>query len=137
MSSLSQYLEKALLEHITKRTALTAPAPWLALCTVIPTSTSTGSTITEASYTGYKRIKISESTGWNAATAATPSVIKTKAATVFPACTAGTSKVVAVALCDAETAGNMLWWTAVTEFEVSTTATPPEAALEAIELQLT
>jgi hypothetical protein len=137
MASMSQFLEKAVLEHITKRTAYTAPKPWLALCTVVPTSTSTGSTITEANYTGYKRVTIAESTGWNAATSTTPSLIKTKALTSFAPCTAGSSKIVAVVLCDAETLGNMLVWAAVTEFEVSTTATPAEAAAEAIEISLT
>lgn len=136
MSSFSRYLEKKILEHITDKAAYTAPEPWLALCTEIPTSASTGSTIKEATYTGYKRVKVS-GVAWNAAVEGAPSSIKNKEIVKFAACTGGSSKIVAVALCDAETLGNMLAWTAVTEFEVSTTATPAEAAAEAIEITLT
>lgn len=136
MSSMSKYLEVKVLEHITEKKAYTAPTPWLALCTAVPTSASTGATISEATYTGYKRVKLSGAE-WKAATEGTPSSIKNAALIKFAACTAGSSKILAVALCDAETVGNMLTWTAITEFEVSTTATPAEAAAEAVEITVT
>jgi hypothetical protein len=136
MSSMSKYLEAKVLGHVTHKAEYAMPEPWLALCTVVPTSSSTGSTITEATYTGYKRVKVS-GVAWHAAVEGAPSSIKTAEVVKFAACTAGSSLIKAVALCDAETAGNMLWWTEVTEFTVSTTQTPAEAAAEAIEATLT
>lgn len=139
MSSMSAYLEKALLEHATGRASFTMPTPFLALLTVVPTAASTGTTITEATYTGYARLSLSGTAGWNATSGSAPAVIKNKALAQFAACTGGSSKIKAVALLDVVTVktGNMLVWTEVAEFEVSTTATPAEAAAEAIEFSLT
>lgn len=136
MASMSRYLEKNLLEHVTNKKAFTSPKTWLALCTVVPTSASTGSTITEATYTGYKRVEV-PAASWQAAVEGAPSTIKNSAVVKFAACTAGTSKIVAVAFCDAETAGNMLLWTAVTSFEISIVSTPAECAIEALEVNFT
>jgi hypothetical protein len=108
MSSMSKYLEAKILGHITHKAEYPMPEPWLALCTAVPTSSSTGSTIAEATYTGYRRVKVS-GPAWHAAVEGAPSVIKTAEAVRFAACTAGSSVIKAVALCDAETTGNMLW----------------------------
>jgi hypothetical protein len=135
MSSMSKYLEVKVLGHITHKSEYAMPEPWLALCTVVPTSSSTGSTITEATYTGYKRVKVSGAS-WKAAVEGSPSSIKTNELVKFAACTGGSSVIKAVALCDAATTGNMLWWTTITEFTVSITQTPAEAAAEAIEATL-
>lgn len=135
MSSMSKYLEAKILGHVTHKAEYPMPEPWLALCTAVPTSSSTGSAITEATYTGYKRVKVSGA-AWHAATEGSPSVIKTAEVVKFAACTAGSSVIKAVAFCDAETLGNMLWWTEVPEFTVSITQTPAEALTEAIEATL-
>lgn len=135
MSSMSKYLEAKVLGHITHKAEYPMPEPWLALCTVVPTSSSTGLTLTEATYTGYRRVKVS-GVAWHAAVEGSPSAIKTAEAVRFAACTAGSSLVKAVAFCDAETGGNMLLWAEVPEFTVSTTQTPAEAATEAIEATL-
>ncbi|HEY7960599.1 MAG TPA: hypothetical protein VID29_01645 [Solirubrobacteraceae bacterium] len=136
MSSMSKYLEAKVLGHIVHKAEYPMPEPWLALCTVVPTSSSTGSTITEATYAGYRRVKVSGAAAWHAAVEGSPGTIKTAEVVKFAACTAGSSIIKAVALCDAETTGNMLWWAEVPEFTVSTTQTPAEAAAEAIEATL-
>lgn len=136
MASMSRYLEAKLLEHVTNKKAFTAPKFWLALCTVVPTSASTGSTITEANYTGYKRVEV-PTASWNAAVEGAPSTIKNGVLVKFAACTAGSSKIVAVAGCDAETLGNMLVWTTVTSFEISTVSTPAECQVESLEINFT
>jgi len=136
MASMSRYLEKNLLEHVTNKKAFTSPKAFLALCTVVPTSASTGSTISEATYTGYARVEV-PAASWNAAVEGAPSTIKNSAIVKFAACTAGSSTIVAVALCDALTLGNMLLWTAVTSFSISTVSTPAECAVEALEINFT
>lgn len=136
MASMSRYLEKNLLEHVVNKKAFTAPKAFLALCTVVPTSASTGSTITEANYTGYARVEVPPAS-WNAAVEGAPSSMTTSAVVKFAACTAGSSKIVAVAFCDALTVGNMLLWTAVTNFEISTVNTPAEALAGGLEINFT
>lgn len=58
----SSFAEQAVLNHLTGQDNAAWPSlnsQFLAACTVVPTSSSTGSTITEAGYTGYARLNIS------------------------------------------------------------------------------
>lgn len=60
----SSFAEQAALNHLTGQDNAAWPSlntQYLALCTAVPTSSSTGSTITEATYTGYARLNVS---GW-------------------------------------------------------------------------
>lgn len=137
MSGFSQYVESHVVDHTNGKTAWTMPsANYLALCTTVPTSTSTGTTIVEANYTGYARAQITAG-NWVAATAATPSVGTTSIAITFAACTAGTSTIIGFAICDALTVGNMLWWGTLTSTVISTTQTPATVAIGALSVQLT
>lgn len=129
-SSLSRLYAKGLLEHYFGKKALAKPTVFLALLTAIPTSASTGSTIVEAAYTGYKRLKLTEA-NIEAAVEAAISTIKNAEALAFAACTAGSSVIKAFALCDAETTGGMIAWGECTG-EVSTTQTPAEFAAKAL-----
>jgi hypothetical protein len=108
---------------------------YLCLCSTVPTSTSTGSTIVELSYTGYARLSMAGN--WTAATAATPSVGTNTAQASFAACTAGTGTAIGFALCDASSAGNMIWWGTLTSVTISTTQTPATIAAGAVTDQLT
>ncbi len=132
--SMSQYCETAVLAHIVGKTSFTLPSCYLALCTTVPTSASTGSTIAEATYTGYARITTSGD--WSAPTAASPSTIFNGTAITFAACTGSTSTVIGFAACDALTVGNMLWWGSCTSTVISTTQTPATFAINALELTL-
>ena len=106
MSSASDYLEAAVLNHIFKKSTLTAPDNiYIALCTVAVTDSMTGSTITEATYTGYSR-KQTAPADWTIST----STMSNNAAITFDECTAGSSTVTYVALVDAATAGNLLFY---------------------------
>jgi hypothetical protein len=122
----SNYWRKHALEHGSGKSSLTMPTTVaLALCTVVPTSSSTGATITEASYTGYARKKV-EAAALNAAVEAEGKM--TSAAVLeFAACTAGSSTTVGWALLDSSTtgAGNAFYWGSCTSTVISTTATPP------------
>lgn len=109
--------------------AFAAPANvYLALLTVIPDDTSTGSTITEATYGSYARTQIgtanNQTDAWNAATGTTTAVVTNKNNIVCPAASSGSSTVVAIAVTDAAAAGNVLYWTTVTSVVINPGNTP-------------
>lgn len=134
MSSFSRAYEKKILEHVLGKTELAKPTVWLALTTVVPTSSSTGTTITEPSYTGYKRLKLTAA-NIEAAVEGSPTTIKNAEALAFAACSGGSSVIDGFAFCDAETTGNVIGWGTCTG-EVSTTQTPAEFAAKALEATL-
>ncbi len=111
-----------MLDHYLGKTSFTMPAAvYMALCTAVPTDASTGTTITEANYTGYARKQVAAS-DLNAAAAGTT----TNAAVItFAACTAGSSTIIGIALVDALTLGNVLVWGTTTSKVIDTTSTPP------------
>jgi hypothetical protein len=137
MSGFSQTFAKKVLEVITGKAALSTPTAWLALCTVVPTATSTGATITEAGYTGYARKEIPAGE-WNAAVSGSPSSIANHAKLEFAACTAGSSTVIGWALCDSGStgAGNVIMWGTATSVVISSTQTPATVAAEILSLTL-
>lgn len=106
MAGASDYLENKLLDMIVGKTDYTMPTAYVALCTAAPTDASTGSTITEADYTGYARVETAGS-DWAGASGGAQS---NAAAITFPACTGGSSTVTHFAVVDAATDGNMLFW---------------------------
>lgn len=105
MSSFSDYLENALLNHVFRNTSLTAPASvWLALYTVAPTDAGGG---TQVSGAGYAR---------QAITFGAPSggAIANTSAVSFTAAGGNYGTVIAVGIFDASTAGNLLAWDDIT-----------------------
>jgi hypothetical protein len=105
MSSFSDYLENAVLNHVFRNTTLTSPASvWLALYTVTPTDAGGG---TQVSGGGYAR---------QAITFGAPSggAISNTSAVSFTASGAAYGTVVAVGIFDASTAGNLLAWDDIT-----------------------
>lgn len=138
-SGVSQYGMSHLIDHINGKTSFTMPTTVaLALATAAPTSTTTGATLTEAAYTGYGRQTIAGA-GFNAATAATPSVATNASTITFGNCTAGTSTLLGFDILDSATggAGNSLWYGTLTSTVISTTQTPPTVASGAMSLSMT
>ena|ERR1039458_3979438 len=137
MGTFSEYGETKLLGHITGQASYTAPTTYLALVTTVPTSTTTaGSSLAEATYTGYARL--ATASGWGAPTLAAPSTIFNSTALTFAACSSGSNVITGFALCDASTvgAGNVLMWASCASTTISTTQTPPTFATNAIEVTL-
>jgi hypothetical protein len=136
MASFSKYSSAKVLEHKAGKStdALVTPV-YLALCTVVPTDSSTGSTLTEASYTGYARKSIAGS-DWAAAVEGSPSSIANANAITFAACTGGTSTIIGWALCDASSAGNVIMWGTCTSTVISTTQTPATVAVGLLSMTL-
>lgn len=120
--SKSDYLENKDLDHNLGKTSFTMPASvYLALCTTAPTDSSTGSTIVEASYTGYARKQVLAS----ALNAASGGVTTNGSDIVFADCTGGSSAIIGFALVDASSAGNVLYWGTMTSKTIDTSNTPP------------
>jgi hypothetical protein len=139
-SGVSQYGMQHLIDHLNGKTSFTMPAVCsVALATTAPTSTSTGALgANEAAYTGYGRQTIAAA-GWNAATAATPSVGTNAATITFGNCTAGTSTLLGFITADSATvnAGNAVWYGTLTSTVISTTQTPPTIAAGALSVSVT
>jgi hypothetical protein len=99
--SASDYLELKVLDHVLKNTAYTSPTTvYAALFTTIPTDSGPGTEVTGGSYARQAITFGSASSG-----ASSNSV-----AVTFPAATASWGAVVAFAIFDASTTGNMLFW---------------------------
>jgi hypothetical protein len=138
-SGISQYAMPALINHINGKTAFTMPATVsLALATTAPTSTTTGASLVEATYTGYGRQTIAAA-GFNAATSATPSVATNASTITFGNCTGGTSTLLGFILADSATvsAGNALWYGTLASTVISTTQTPPVVNAASLSLSMT
>ena len=138
-SGVSQYGMAKLIDHIDGKTSFTMPSTVaLALATAAPSSTTTGATLMEAAYTGYGRQTIAGA-GFNAATAATPSVSTNNGAITFGNCTAGSSTLLGFMVADSAStgAGNSLWYGTLTSTTISTTQTPPTVANAAMSLSMT
>ena len=131
-ASYSNYAEGKILDHSTGKTSWTAPSFYLALCTVVPTDADTGTSITEATYTGYARLNVAGAS-WVAASAGET---HNSGTLTFGACTAGSSTVLGWAGCDASTVGNMIVWGTTTSTAISTTATPPTIAASGLSVTL-
>lgn len=100
----TNYLETKLLEHTFSNTAFTTPGTvYVALYTVAPTDSSTGTEVTGG---GYARQSAGFTTSGNEAT--------NTAAVEFPTATAAYGTVVAAAVLDAASSGNMLAYASLT-----------------------
>ncbi len=92
---------------------------YLALFTADPTET--GSTANEATYTGYARIPVNRTTGWDV----TANVASNVTTVTFDTCTAGTNTITHAAVVDLITGGTVLLYEALnSSLAVSNNVTP-------------
>ncbi len=126
MANASNFLENKLVDHLFRGTAYTAPATmYVALCTAVPSDTTTGTTVAEVSGGNYVRASIAASTAnWYSTQADVTSLSTGTTGTtsnvnnISWTSTGWTGTVVAVALLDAPTLGNMLFWGQLTVAKV-------------------
>lgn len=114
---------------------------YLCLCTAVPTVSSKGSTLTEATgATGYLRLEVPVASIAEAAAGAT-SVIETSAELVSGAITAGSATVIGWALvADAPTVGEegrVVSWGTCTSVVISATQQPWKVAAKGLKAELT
>jgi hypothetical protein len=116
------------LGHKWGKTEYAKPAKiFIAFCTVVPTSSSTGSTLTEPTWTGYARPEL-PAASIAAAVEGETSSIKTAAELLFAECTAGSGTIVGWAAVDAVTAGNVQDWGTTTSTAITAGQTPKIAS---------
>jgi hypothetical protein len=113
MSSMSNYLETKIVDWLFRGVSFTPPTTlYIALCTSAPTDSSTGSTLSEISGGNYTRQSIvSNSTNWAAISSGngtTSNSVEIKWASVT-----WTGTVSHIAICDALTGGNILFYNAL------------------------
>jgi hypothetical protein len=103
----STYLSSALIGHVMGKSTYTAPATYyVCLCTILPLASDTGSTLHEVGYTGYVRRSFTSASLGAVSGAAVSSVVDL----AFATCGATGATAVAFAVCDASTAGNLLYF---------------------------
>lgn len=118
MASMSNYLENKLVDFLFRNQPFTAPSTlYFALCTSIPLDSSTGSSISEVSGGNYSRQSLSCSS---------TNFLSTQGNTNIPSSGSGgttsnnaaiswngvtwTATITAIAVCDASSGGNLLWY---------------------------
>lgn len=119
MSSMSDYLENKLIDHLFRGTAFTAPATlYFALFTAAPSDSGGG---TEATGGSYARVAVTpnstnfrntQNSGTGASTG-TGGVTGNLTAITFPAPTANWGSVTHLGVFDASSAGNLICWAAL------------------------
>lgn len=114
MGSKTDYFEKHALDYVFRNTSmgLDATNVWVALFTVTPSDSSAGTEVTGGSYA---RVAVARTgAGFDAASGASPGTTQNTSTITFPTATADWGTVVAFAICDAASAGNQLYWGALT-----------------------
>jgi hypothetical protein len=127
MAGKSVYLEDKWL-NMWKGTAFTFPSTvYAALLTTVPSDdTGTGLVEVSTSGTAYARQAIVGSSGWSiiapvsGGSGTTPEQMSNAAVITFPTPTANFGTVVGIALYDASTAGNLLYWASITSQVINT-----------------
>lgn len=109
--SKSDYLEAKLLDHVLGATTYTPPSTvYIALFTASP-SDSGGGTEVSTSGTSYARVAVTNNTtNWPNASGTSPTSKSNGTTFTFPTATADWGTIVAMAIFDASTSGNMLYW---------------------------
>lgn len=107
----SDYLEKKILDLVLGATAFTAPGTvYVALSTAAYTDSATGSSMSEVTGGSYARVAVTNnSTNWPAASGTNPTVKSNAVTITFPQATAAWGTVNSFYICDASTAGNVLY----------------------------
>lgn len=121
MPGLSDAFENKVLDHLFGGPALAQLGTvYVALVTAAVGDTDTGSTITEANYTGYGRIAVAVG-DWRAALAGAK---KNLNALNFGQCTAGASTTVGFAVCTAASGGDVVMAGSLPSTAISVNITP-------------
>lgn len=109
-TAMSDFLENELLDHVLGNSAYTAPGTvYIALYTVTPSDTGGGTEVSGGSYA--RQAVTNNLTNWPAASGGS----KSNGVDIdFGTATANWGTIVAVAILDAATAGNFLFWGALT-----------------------
>jgi hypothetical protein len=134
MAALSDYLENKIIDHVLRGTSYTAPSNvYVGLMTATPNDTGGG---TEVSGGSYARVAVATGTGtWNA-TGGTDGTTENTSTITFPTPSAGWGTVTHFAVYDASTAGNLLFYAALTTSKTINSGDAVSFAAGALSLQI-
>lgn len=122
MAGKSAYLEDKMLNWLKGTAFGTAPTTvYVALLTTVPTADD-GTGAVEVSGNAYARQAITTSSGWSSISGSgtSPHQISNGAIITFPTPTGNWGAVIGLALYDASTAGNLLYWSSITSQAINT-----------------
>ena len=129
----SNYLEQKVIEYTLGKTAaaFTVTPVWMALCLSGPAEADTGSSLSEATYSGYVRCGISASQLSTAVTSADGGMVVSNVLVLtFPPCAGSSALITGFAICDASAAGNVLYYGSVSPSKtIDINNTPPTIAV--------
>lgn len=144
MANMSNYLENKLIDFLFRGTSFSPPATlYVALCTSTPTDSNTGSTISEISGGNYSRQSItSNTTNWSTtqgdttATSSGTGGTTTNQAVVSWNSVTWTGTITSVAICDASSGGNLLWWGTLTSSKTVASGDSVSFAVNDLSIQI-
>lgn len=102
-SGIADYAENKILDHSVGKTSWTMPTVYIALYTATPSDTGGGTEVTGGSYVRYT----TSGATWNSAASGS---ISNSVDIVFATASANWGTITGVALLDAVSAGNFIWW---------------------------
>lgn len=147
MAAMSDYLENKLIDHLFRQVSFTAPtALYVGLYTASPSDTG-GGTEVSTSATAYARAQLNPSTtNWAATNGATTTsatssgtsgTTSNNVAITYAAPTGNWGTVSYFGIFDASTAGNLLWWGALTAPKtVNNGDAAPSFAISSLSVQI-
>lgn len=144
MANMSNYLENKLVDFLFRGGSYTPPATlYFALCTATPTDTSTGSTISEVTGGNYSRQSLTATTGnWystqgdNTATSTGTNGTTSNVSSIAWNGVTWTGTVSGVAICDASSAGNMLFYSSLSAAKTLVAGDSISFAVSGLSIQL-
>lgn len=144
MASMSNYLENKLVDFLFRGGSYTSPSTlYFALCTSTPSDASTGSTISEVSGGNYTRQSLVAGTGnWystqgdNSATSTGTNGTTSNSTSIAWNSVTWTGTVTSVAICDASSAGNMLFYSALNSNKTLASGDSISFAVSGLSIQL-
>lgn len=144
MAGMSDYLENKLIDFVLRGQSFTPPATlYVALCTATPSDSDTGSTITEVSGGNYARQALtSNTTNWyttngnNVNASSGTGGTSGNATTINWSSVTWSGTVTAIALCDASSGGNMLFYTALAASKTVASGDSVSFATNALTVQI-
>lgn len=141
---MSNYLENKLIDFLFRGVSYTPPTTlYIALCTSTPTEASTGSTITEVTGGNYGRVAVtsnttnwSDTSGTNNATSSGTGGTSNSSSIISWTSVTWTATVNSMAICDASTGGNVLFYAPLTASQAVNSGDSISFAINALSIQL-
>lgn len=123
-TGLSNYAANGFLDRMFRNQAFTVSANYVGLTTAAPSDSSTGSSITEVTGGSYARVEIAEAGGTNPTwEAVSGGAVQNEEAITFPTASASWGTITNMVICDASSAGNLLWYGDITDQAVGSGST--------------